>query len=142
MNISDGKTMKFKEVSDLRISVHPSRYAGRWNSDRIDFSKITIFIHHLKYCDNIETICDFITDTFLTEYICSCVMRGNSWKKECTDRKFKNKQLIGCIPNYLVKNIISKLLHKQKVRHLRRQKRITQFLFQSPDHTDPDEINK
>lgn len=137
--------MKFKAFRNLRVSLHPSKYGGRWRSIAKVSSDIVIYIHHVAgACDDVkfvekhpvkwvreapvEYVCEYLSKVFLAEYLCSCVMRGNRMKKECTDRKHKHPFMIGCIPHYIMERAF-KRLKGQKVRMLRRgQKRLTEFL--------------
>lgn len=98
--------MQFKNFRDLKLSLHPSKYAGRWKSIQKDSSDIILYIHHISDNPSIDEVSNFILQYFLVEYLCSCIFRGNRLKKNCTDRKTKNKPQSDCIPLLTAEQIL------------------------------------
>jgi len=100
--------MKFKEVRYVKLSLYPSIKKARWKSVETIASDIIIYLH---YCNgkSPEYIFNYIVKSFLGEYICSCVFRGNRFKKECTDRKPKKLPKIGCIPFVITDRMLREL---------------------------------
>jgi hypothetical protein len=114
--------MEFKELLKLTLSARKSKFWGRWKSKDLN-SEITIYmpssIERKKVKDKRTgkikpgppILCilpeRFILHTFLVEYLCSCIFRGNHIKKKCWNRK-KDAEKV-CIPE-IVNNTILKLL--------------------------------
>lgn len=97
-----------KEVKAVKLSIYPSKYQARWKSIQKIASAITIYIHHCKD-KSVDYICAFILKYFLVEYLCSCIFRGNRFKKECVNRNFKKPPKIGCIPLRITQITLRKL---------------------------------
>lgn len=111
--------MNFKELHNLKLTLGrgKSKYKGYWTSEEKIKSNIKIYLHHLKNVEPfydesefIERTEDYIVQIFLIEYICSCIMRGNHFKKDCTD---KNKSKEICVPT-IVFNSIDALADKSE----------------------------
>lgn len=112
--------MHFKELHNLKLTLGrgKSRYGGYWTSEEKIKSNIKIYLHHFtkgvksNYNETtfIQKIEYYIIRVFLIEYICSCIMRGNHFKKDCTD---KNKSKEICVPT-IVFNSIDALADKSE----------------------------
>jgi len=111
--------MDFKELKSLTLTARKSKYWGRWKSSEQHFSEITLYMSSSierkktkqKKRPGPPILCilpeHFISRTFIIEYLCSCIFRGNHIKKKCWNRK-KDAEKV-CIPE-IVSNSILKLL--------------------------------
>jgi hypothetical protein len=111
--------MEFKELKALTLTARRSQYCGHWKSQEQHYSEITIYMSSSierkktkrKERPGPPILCVlpdyYISETFLIEYLCSCIFRGNHFKKKCWNKK-KDVEKI-CIPE-IVSNSILKLL--------------------------------
>jgi hypothetical protein len=99
--------MEFKELLKLDLSARKSKFWGHWKSKEKYYSEITISMASSIQKELCILPEHFILETFLTEYLCSCIFRGNRLKKECWNKKKDAKKI--CIPE-IVSNSILKLL--------------------------------
>lgn len=109
--------LNFKQLQNVRLTSKKSKYSARWYSIKGKHaSKITIFLCNSAYndCDgkiDYEEVILYINFFILSEYLCSCIMRGNGMKKQCKDTKkirdglkngtlqvLYNPELLVCIP--------------------------------------------
>jgi hypothetical protein len=105
--------MDVKELKSLTLTARKSKYWAHWKSKEQHFSEITIYMpssieRTLKSKPILCVLPDYyILEAFLIEYLCSCIFRGNHFKKRCWNKKDDAEKI--CIPE-IVSNSILKLL--------------------------------
>jgi len=115
--------MNFKKLFNLRISTEESGVEGKWKILEREGREIILFIIFVNHrIDKIlwrdesgenwiqktiddRAICDWIMETFLGEYICCCVLRGNPYE----ERKCINRDPTDCTPFKIVDRILGLL---------------------------------
>lgn len=101
--------MQIKGLTELKLSLYKCKKEtwGRWKPVSKQESAITIYLSSAEAKS--YDVAVYLTYTFLIEYLCACVFRGNHFKKRCADRPSLKKRRY-CVPGYLASEIMNCLL--------------------------------